>query len=385
MWWTGLRGWKQMHKASFLFSDVSLCLAPRKLGKDFRPRKDTPSTPLGVWTESISLGKQERAFIEPRSFFISQSGFQPRRYLFTSAPACLIPCFHRSLHTSVFVLLALFIFPPTSSQTSFILPLIDPSRSIQPSAPLSLHQSSCPSLFFSFSLLRTNTPQVGLSPSSISLPALPADSVFAHGLGRALCHWGRKELIRLLFVVAFCVLWREADPPEADAHVHGCTHGEQSENRESDKERSTHTRTHQPDATRHPARLERGCAFAPRLLCCSPFVYAHACSHTAPLLPLFPGQACFLIGSLMCGIQICVIPHQQRLWFDKFCFPCCHQAREVTAATWDSCAGEPLVLRPLSDRVCVCPAVTVFPAKCACIQSHIVAHTSSPSTNKSAD
>lgn len=177
-----------MHKASFLFSDVSLCLAPRKLGKDFRPRKDTPSTPLGVWTESISLGKQERAFIEPRSFFISQSGFQPRRYLFTSAPACLIPCFHRSLHTSVFVLLALFIFPPTSSQTSFILPLIDPSRSIQPSAPLSLHQSSCPSLFFSFSLLRTNTPQVGLSPSSISLPALPADCVFAHGLGRALCH-----------------------------------------------------------------------------------------------------------------------------------------------------------------------------------------------------
>lgn len=177
-----------MHKASFLFSDVSLCLAPRKLGKDFRPRKDTPSTPLGVWTESISLGKQERAFIESRSFFISQSGFQPRRYLFTSAPACLIPCFHRSLHTSVFVLLALFIFPPTSSQTSFILPLIDPSRSIQPSAPLSLHQSSCPSLFFSFSLLRTNTPQVGLSPSSISLPALPADSVFAHGLGRALCH-----------------------------------------------------------------------------------------------------------------------------------------------------------------------------------------------------
>lgn len=257
MWWTGLRGWKQMHKASFLFSDVSLCLAPRKLGKDFRPRKDTPSTPLGVWTERISLGKQECAFIEPRSFFISQSGFQPRRgsagrYLFTSAPACLISCFHRSLHTSVFVLLALFIFPPTSSQTSFILPLIDPSRSIQPSAPLSLHQSSCPSLFFSFSLLRTNTPQVGLSPSSISLPALPADSVFAHGLGRALCHWGRKELIRLLFVVAFCVLWREADPPEADAHVHGCTHGEQSENRESDKERSTHTCVH--THTHTPAR-----------------------------------------------------------------------------------------------------------------------------------
>lgn len=135
-----------------------------------------------------SVHSSSRApFSFPNQVFSLGAG-QRDGYLFTSAPACLIPCFHRSLHTSVFVLLALFIFPPTSSQTSFILPLIDPSRSIQPSAPLSLHQSSCPSLFFSFSLLRTNTPQVGLSPSSISLPALPADSVFAHGLGRALCH-----------------------------------------------------------------------------------------------------------------------------------------------------------------------------------------------------
>lgn len=185
-----------MHKASFLFSDVSFCLAPRKLGKDFRPRKDTPSTPLGVWTERISLGKQERAFIEPRSFFISQSGFQPRRRSAGRLPFHLSSCMFNPLLSSLPEHLRLcpsrivhmFIFPPTSSQTSFILPLIDPSRSIQPSAPLSLHQSSCPSLFFSFSLLRTNTPQVGLSPSSISLPALPADSVFAHGLGRALCH-----------------------------------------------------------------------------------------------------------------------------------------------------------------------------------------------------
>lgn len=101
MWWTGLRGWKQMHKASFLFSDVSLCLAPRKLGKDFRPRKDTPSTPLGVWTESISLGKQERAFIEPRSFFISQSGFQPRRRSAGRLPFHLSSCMFNPLLSSL--------------------------------------------------------------------------------------------------------------------------------------------------------------------------------------------------------------------------------------------------------------------------------------------
>lgn len=90
-----------MHKASFLFSDVSLCLAPRKLGKDFRPRKDTPSTPLGVWTESISLGKQERAFIEPRSFFISQSGFQPRRRSAGRLPFHLSSCMFNPLLSSL--------------------------------------------------------------------------------------------------------------------------------------------------------------------------------------------------------------------------------------------------------------------------------------------
>lgn len=131
-------------------------------------------------------------FSFPNQIFSLSAG-QRDGYLFTSAPACLIPCFHRSVAPctppSLSSLHCSYVhIPPTPFQTSFILAFIDPSRSIQPSAPLSLHQSICPSLFFSFSLLKTNTPQVGLSPSSISLPALPADSVFAQGLGRALCH-----------------------------------------------------------------------------------------------------------------------------------------------------------------------------------------------------
>lgn len=104
-------------------------------------------------------------------FHLGSCIFNP---LLSSLPAHLRLCPARIVH--------MFIFPPTSSQTSFILPLIDPCRS----APLSLHQSSCPSLS---SLSPKDKHSTGWTlSSSISLAALPADSVFAQGLGRALCH-----------------------------------------------------------------------------------------------------------------------------------------------------------------------------------------------------
>lgn len=114
---------------------------------------------------------------------------------------------------------------------------------------------------------------------------------------------------------------READLPEADApaHVHGCTHGEQSENRESDKGRSTHTRAlaRRNPTPRQTQPEERAwvCVRSSTALLLAVCVRTHVFPHrpAALLLPLFPGQACFLIGSLMCGIRICVIPHQQRL------------------------------------------------------------------------
>lgn len=62
------------------------------------------------------------------------------------------------------------------------------------------HWSSCSAIFF------TMAPSERQTLHRFHPPLLPTDSGFARGLGWFLCRRGRKELIRLLFVVAFGVL-----------------------------------------------------------------------------------------------------------------------------------------------------------------------------------
>lgn len=131
-------------------------------------------------------------------------------------------------------------------------------------------------------------------------------------------------------------------------------------------ERKTRTHTHTPvQRNPTPCQSERGREFAPGLLCSLPLVCAHACS-------ALPSLLCCRLCSQGSGLfsdwlafprwkRICVFPHQQRLRFDKFCFPCC---REVTAATGGSCIGMPPVRCSLPARVHLHSSRSVFPDIC---------------------
>lgn len=155
-------GWH--HRALFVLFAYRSAWPPKAL---VHTSRHTLCIPLDVWTESIRPGKQKCAFIRPQSCFISRQGLslstgRQQWHHFTRAPACLMH------HLRV-----LFVFLYPSLQTSSLLPLnpsIPPSQSTPQSLlPFSPINSSTPSLFFSLpSLLKTNTPQVGLSPPSLS-------------------------------------------------------------------------------------------------------------------------------------------------------------------------------------------------------------------------
>lgn len=162
----------------------------------------TPYIPPGVWTESISLGKQECAFIKLQSCFISPSAFEPQHRPGAVIPFHLSSCMFNPLLSIPPSLLAhlplspLFLycsyFPPTSLQTSSL-----PASSLHRSIPLNthpvslppslfLHQSTHPSLFLLL-LLLNHKPSTGWTLSSLYLLLpLPADGMFAQRLGRAL-------------------------------------------------------------------------------------------------------------------------------------------------------------------------------------------------------
>lgn len=180
----------------------SLAWTPKNASANTQTR---PCAPHTVWTDRISPGKQDHASIKRQFPFPGEVG----------ASDAVSPIFNPHLlfsGSSIFVIFVPLTLPLQMSSTPY------------PTAPnsiidLLLPQSTSQFLFFSI-LIHSSYPQEGKHSTGWTPPLLPRDGGFAQGLGWALCHRGRKELIRLLFVVAFCILLWEGNLTRILADVH---------------------------------------------------------------------------------------------------------------------------------------------------------------------